>query len=315
MALAFAASSTPPEPDASPPCISPLPVKCVWAACLAPRWTPIIAGGSRTSSWMRRARPLRFSIPRMRRRIMPGDWYGEHAGKWLYAASKAAARTQRCKAARASNARRRLSRGSAGRDRATSATIAPIHRFTHKQPRSAVTWDGAPSVRTWDIWTHSYLILGLLEVHRHFPSPRYLEAARRIGDLCWQTLTEGGIDITDLGNHHGMSATVLMDPAVELYFATGERRYLDLALLVLEQAERNPRLALLSQALAAVDASEIGTGQGISALLESGGPREASSRDGRCALPAGVDQSVAEYSRASPDARGRAVGRCRAPLA
>ena len=40
----------------------------------------------------------------------------------------------------------------------------------HKQPAKPLTWDGAPFARTWDIWTHCYLILGLLELHRHFPS-------------------------------------------------------------------------------------------------------------------------------------------------
>jgi DUF1680 family protein len=52
-----------------------------------------------------------------------------------------------------------------------------------------------------------------------------------------------------------------MDPAIELHFATGEQRYLDLALLILEQADRNPRLALLKQGLAGADASEIATGK------------------------------------------------------
>jgi DUF1680 family protein len=140
-------------------------------------------------------------------------------------------------------------------------TYAPERRFMRKQPAKRVTWDGAPHTRTWDIWTHSYLILGLLEARRLLGTGRYLEAACRIGDLCWRTLTSAGIDITDLGNHHGMSATVLMDPAIELHFATGEQRYLDLALLILEQAERNPRLALLTQALAGADASEIATGK------------------------------------------------------
>jgi len=40
------------------------------------------------------------------------------------------------------------------------------------------------------------------------------------------------------GSHHGLSATVLIDPAVELYFETGEYRYLELAKLVVEQAGR-----------------------------------------------------------------------------
>jgi DUF1680 family protein len=52
-----------------------------------------------------------------------------------------------------------------------------------------------------------------------------------------------------------------MDPALELHFATGEQRFLDLALRILEQAERNPRLALLTQALAGADAAQIATGK------------------------------------------------------
>ena len=189
-----------------------------------------------------------------------GDWYGEHAGKWLYAAAKSAARTR--DAALTGNLTHvadhlvRL-QGADG----YLGNYAPSHRFMVKQPPKPGTWDGAPSVRTWDIWTHSYLILGLLEAHKHFPEPRWLEAARRIGDLCWATLTEGGIDITELGNHHGMSATVLLDPAVELYMATGERHYLDLAERVLAQADANPALALTPRALAGVDAFEIATGK------------------------------------------------------
>lgn len=188
------------------------------------------------------------------------DWYGEHAGKWLYATAKAAARSQ--DPALIANLRRVADYlVSVQEADGYLGTYAPDHRFMRKQPPKPGTWDGAPCVRTWDIWTHSYLILGLLETHRHFPKPEYLQAARKIGDLCWHTLTEGGIDITELGNHHGMSATVLMDPATELYFATGEARYLELAQLVLRQADDNPDLALLKRALAGADASEIATGK------------------------------------------------------
>jgi uncharacterized protein len=189
-----------------------------------------------------------------------GDWYGEHAGKWLYAAAKAAARTRDEKLL---NGVRRVADYLTALQDATGylGNYATERRFMRKQPPKPLTWDGAPFARTWDIWTHSYMILGLLQVHRHFPSARYLEAARRIGDLCWDTLARSGIDITELGNHHGMSATVLMDPALELHFATNEQRYLDLALLALEQAERQPRHALLTRALAGADASEIATGK------------------------------------------------------
>jgi uncharacterized protein len=198
--------------------------------------------------------------PERRQHNREGDWYGEHAGKWLYAAAKAAARSGD------TDLRARLRRVadylvSIQEDDGYLGTYAPDHRFMCPQPPKPGSWDGAPSVRTWDIWTHAYLILGLLEVHRHFPEPRYLEAVRRIGDLCWRTLFEGGIDITELGNHHGMSATVLMDPAVELYFATGEQRYLELAQRVLQQANEQRELALLPRALAGVDAAGIATGK------------------------------------------------------
>lgn len=189
-----------------------------------------------------------------------GDWYGEHAGKWLYAAARAANRS-----------------GDAGlrghllgvADFLVSrqdfdgylGTYAPARRFMQPQAKGPRTWDGAPGKRTWDIWIHSYLILGMLEVNRYFPDDRYLDCARRIGDLCLHALTAGGIDITDLGNHHGMSATVLLDPAVELYFATGEARFLTLARTVLAQADARPELNLLGRALAGVDAFEIATGK------------------------------------------------------
>ena len=189
-----------------------------------------------------------------------GDWYGEHAGKWLYAAAKAGARSG--DATLVGNVRRVADYlVSVQQPDGYLGTYAPERRFMHPQPPPQATWDGAPSRRTWDIWTHSHMVLGLLEVHRHFPDARYLGAARRIGDLCWTTLAEGGIDITHLGNHHGMSATVLLDPAVELYFATGEARYLDLAQRIVEQAERRAALNLLTRALGGADASEIGTGK------------------------------------------------------
>jgi DUF1680 family protein len=194
-----------------------------------------------------------------------GDWYGEHAGKWLYAASKAAARTD--DAVLRDRVRRVADYLVGLQDKdGYLGNYAPERRFMRKQPPKLESWDGAPQLRTWDIWTHSYLILGLLEAQRLLGANAYLEAASRIGDLCLQTLTSGGVDITDLGNHFGMSATVLMDPALELHFATGERRFLDLALRILEQAERNPRLALLTQALAGVDASEVATGKAYQLL-------------------------------------------------
>ncbi len=189
-----------------------------------------------------------------------GDWYGEHAGKWLVAAAKSAARSgDAALAARV----RRDARYLAGLQRADGylGTYAPSRRFTERQPPRAPSWDGAPALRSWDVWTHAYLVLGLLEADRHFPDPAVRAAALKIGDLCWRTVVEGGADITGLGNHHGLSASVFLDAAVELHVATNEARYVELAKRILAQAEARAELRLLSAAAGSADASEIGTGK------------------------------------------------------
>lgn len=198
--------------------------------------------------------------PEHTRENLEGDWYGEHAGKWLYAAARAVARSgdvdlrDNLRAVADYLLSRQADDGYLG-------NYAPERRFMRPQPPKPVSWDGAPAWRTWDIWTHSYLILGLIETWRALGDDRYLAAAQRIGDLCWRTLGEGGIDITTLGNHFGMSATVLMDPAVELHLATGDLRYLELAERIAEQADAEPRLGLIRRALEGADASEIATGK------------------------------------------------------
>lgn len=194
-----------------------------------------------------------------------GDWYGEHAGKWLAAASRAAARSgDKALLGRV----RRVADWLIEQQDADGylGNYPPPRRFTTKHPPKPVSWNGEPSLRTWDIWTHAYLTLGLVELWRVTAEDNYLNAARKIGDLVWQTLTEGGLNITDMGNHFGLSATVMLDPALELHFATGEQRYLDLALRIVEQAEGEPHNRLLSQALAGADPSEIGTGKAYQLL-------------------------------------------------
>lgn len=190
-----------------------------------------------------------------------GDWYGEHAGKWLGAAARAI-RNSGADSALAASVRRVADYLVARQDPdGYLGTYAPERRFMCKRGPAPRTWDGAPGVRTWDIWVHAYLILGLLEAGKALNEPRYVAAAAKIGALTWRTFTEGGIPITTLGNHHGLSATVLLDPAVELYFATGEKPHLELAELILRQASEAPALEFLPQALAGADAAFIATGK------------------------------------------------------
>lgn len=194
-----------------------------------------------------------------------GDWYGEHAGKWLVAATRAAVRAgDTAMLARA----RRVADWLIAQQRADGylGNYAPARRFTVPQPPKPPSWDGAPALRTWDIWTHTYLILGLVELWRATDDDRYLAAARRIGDLAWRTLTDGAISIIDLGNHFGLSATVLLDGAMELWEATGEARYLQLGEMIVAAMEGEPRNRLVGMALVDADPSEIATGKAYQLL-------------------------------------------------
>lgn len=207
--------------------------------------------------------PIRIFSPEARAGNRTGDWYGEHAGKWLMAAARAGLEDADLLAHVREVADYLLS---VQEKSGYLGTYAPSCRFTDRvEVPAEPSWDGAPAMRTWDVWVHSYMILGLLAAAKSCGESRYLEAAARIGDLCLHALADG-FDITALGNHHGMSATVLLDPAVALHAATGEPRYLELATRILAQAEANPRLRFLSRALAGVDASEIATGKAYQLL-------------------------------------------------
>lgn len=194
-----------------------------------------------------------------------GDWYGEHAGKWLTAATRAAVRaSDEALLARVRHVadwliKRQDEDGYLG-------NYAPSRRFMHKQPPRPWSWNGEPALRTWDIWTHAYLILGFVELWRATNDKRYLAAARGIGELCHRILTTSDIRITELGNHFGLSASVLLDPSVELFFATREHAYLELALTIVEQLEQEPANCLFSQALTATDPADIATGKAYQIL-------------------------------------------------
>lgn len=194
---------------------------------------------------------LRLFSPQGRAANTAGVYWGEHAGKWLYAASRAASRTgDPVLTARVRRAADYLL--SVQEPDGYLGTYPEALRFTHPQ---------GDDRKKWDVWTLSYAMLGLLETNKYFPDPSYVNAARRIADLCRRTFDQGRIKITDCGNHHGLSATVLLDPVVELYFATGSREYLDFAESILRAADDQPSLRLVPSGLAGDDVQKVGDGK------------------------------------------------------
>ena len=180
------------------------------------------------------------------------DWYGEHAGKWMYTTARAAFRIQ-------DGTLRNLLLNTADYLVATQepdgylGTYSPARRITNHNALSHAT--------SWDVWNLSYMVIGLLEVHRYFPDEKYLQAAKRIGELFLQTFVTEQQNITFFGTRRGLSATVILDPVVDLYRVTGDNRYLDFAGQVIRQMEQKDGLHLISDGLANRELEWIGDGK------------------------------------------------------
>ena len=92
----------------------------------------------------------------------------------------------------------------------------------------------------WDVWGMKYTLLGLLCYQEATGAREALDAARRLGDyLIGELGADGrrGRALVTTGNHAGMASGSVLEPIVELYRRTGERRFLDFASLIVAQLD------------------------------------------------------------------------------
>lgn len=163
------------------------------------------------------------------------DWYGEHAGKWLYTTALAVERSgnPKLKALLFKTADELISYQDKD---GYLGSYSPIQRISAK--------DYNMHQRSWDVWNLTYMTLGLLEVNKYFPNENYLRVAKNIGELFLNTFGEGKGDITNYGTRYGLSATVILESVVELYNATKDQRYVDFGAYVLKRLNERENLRL-----------------------------------------------------------------------
>lgn len=179
------------------------------------------------------------------------DWYGEHGGKWLYAASFAARQS--------------------GDKELESLVIKTADYLEAQQDADGYLGNYGPTVRltndqishrrSWDVWNLSYMTLGLLQVNRYYPNEAYLKAAKSIGELFIKMFGDGSRNIVQYGTRRGLSATVILDPIVELYKVTADPRYLALAETVVKELEAEPDHRLITAGLNNIDMEFVGDGK------------------------------------------------------
>lgn len=143
----------------------------------------------------------------------PGEqaWSGEHAGKFLHAAANTWLYThdEHLKTLMDRVAKEMI---------ASQLPDGYLGTYTDDQ-----RWT------SWDVWVHKYDLIGLISYYRATGYTPALDASQRIGDLLCRTFGPGSgqRDIIQSGTHVGMAATSVLEPMVNLYRVTGNKKYLD----------------------------------------------------------------------------------------
>lgn len=193
-----------------PPALVPLPP----ASVHLDGWLGARVAANRTA-WLDRC-DLTARLEPFVHRPAKQAWMGEHLGKWLCAASAAAAE----------------SGDPVLRERLGTAVPA----FLTTQEPDGYLGAYLPPQRfqllpdaDWDVWTVEYSLLGLLAVHTATGDAAALAGARRAADLLLATFPPGGRSLVTAGTHVGMAATSVLEPIVQLFEATRDERYLAFA--------------------------------------------------------------------------------------
>jgi hypothetical protein len=163
-------------------------------------------------------------------------WIGEHAGKWLHAATLAWAYTK------SESLRAKL-------DRVASALIAAQQPDGYLGTYPDGEHWGMGRNQKWDVWVHKYDLIGLITYHAHTGNQPALEAAKKIGDLLVKTFGrpaegETKLDLNERSTHAGMASGSVMEPMILLYRATADEKYLDFARFIAElwESEKGPKI-------------------------------------------------------------------------
>jgi len=156
-------------------------------------------------------------------RHRPGEqtWIGEHVGKFLFSASKTYKYS--------------------GDARIKQLMDAMAKEFIACQLADGYLGTYLPKDywTDWDVWAHKYAIIGLLNYYSVTGNQQALQAAKKAGDLLCRTFGDeaGQRDIIVAGHHAGLAPGSVLEPMVDLYRYTADKKYLQFCEYILRAYE------------------------------------------------------------------------------
>ncbi len=185
----------------------------------------------------------------------PGShpWIGEHIGKWMHAATLAWVYT------RNPQLKEKLHRVAA---QLISTQEPDGYLGTYLPDKRFGLYPGAD----WDVWVHKYVMIGLLTYYQHSGNTAALEASKKVGDLLINTFGPGKKNIISAGTHVGMAATSVLEPVVMLYNLTGDKKYLEFALYIVDSWDSPGGPAILKSLLSHKNVSKTANGKAYEML-------------------------------------------------
>lgn len=121
---------------------------------------------------------------------------------------------------------------------------------------------------SWDVWSHKYNLYGLLAYYKNTGYEPALDACKKIGNLLCATFGNkpGQLDIILAGTHIGMAATSVLDPMVELFKYTGDKKYLNFCYYILDAWEQPNGPKIISTLMNKGKVTNVGNGKAYEML-------------------------------------------------
>ena len=182
-----------------------------------------------------------------------GGWQGEHAGKWLYAASKAYERT---------GDPALLGKLTSVADYLISRQEKDGYLGCYREDKRYYHRPGPDAMKVdWDTWIMAYLIKGFTETSVATGDPKYADCALRIVEFLHWTVFEQGIKIAQTGQHSGMAGCGILDPLCDLYVLRPEPVVREMIERCIFELDDTPCLQLITLAGKGYDVALIGNGK------------------------------------------------------